>query len=137
MKIFETYTGNAMLNNALMTIEALGNLKTVTEITPNILLNLYNEKGLLKLNKRLKSYTMLFTKNGPLHNDKTNGDKTYDALFKTITNSFENDGNKLCEISGLRYNTPFNIIFERALKNIGLSKREIQKKDTNESRTWF
>lgn len=137
MKIFETYTGNAMLNNALMAIEALGNLKNVSEITPDILLQLYNKKGLLKLNKRLKSYTMLFTKNGPLHNDKANGDKTYDALFKTIINSFENEGDKRCEISGLKFNSTFNIVFERALKSIGIGEKEIQKKDTNLSRTWF
>lgn len=137
MKIFENYTGNAMLNNALMTIEALGNLKNVSEITPDILLKLYNSKGLLKLNKRLKSYTMLFTKNGPLHNDKANGDKTYDTLFKTIINSFENEGDRRCEISGLKFNIPFNIVFEKALRGIGIPEKEIQKKDTNLSRTWF
>ena len=137
MKIFKTYTGNAMLNNALMTIESLGNLKNVSEITPDILLQLYKEKGLLKLNKRLKSYTMLFTKNGPLHNDKANGDKTYEALFKTIISSFENEGDKRCEISGLKFNSSFNIIFEKALKSIGIAEKEIKKKDTKLSRTWF
>jgi hypothetical protein len=137
MKIFETYTGNAMLNNALMTVEALGNLKNVSEITPGILLQLYNDKGLLKLNKRLKSYTMLFTKNGPLHNDKANGDKTYDALFRTIINNFENEGDRQCEISGLKFNSTFNIVFEKALKSIDIPEKEIQKKDTNLSRTWF
>jgi hypothetical protein len=129
MKIFETYTGNAILNNALMTIEALGNLKKVSEISPDILLQLYNDKGLLKVNKRLKSYTMVFTKNGPLHNDKANGDKTYDALFKTIISSFENAGDKLCEISGLKFNTSFNVVFERALKSMGISEQEIKKKE--------
>lgn len=137
MKIFETYTGNAMLNNALMTIEALGNLKNVSEVTPDILLLLYNEKGLLKLNKRLKSYTMLFTKNGPLHNDKTIGDKTYDALFKTIIRNFENKGDKVCEISGLKFNITFNTVFEKALEGIGVPENKIKKKDTNLSRTWF
>lgn len=137
MKIFETYTGNAMLNNALMTIEALGSLNNVSEITPEILLKLYRDKNLLVLNKRLKSYTMLFTKNGPLHNDKARGDKTYDALFKTIINSFENEGDKICEISGLKFNTSFNAIYEEALLTIGVTKVEIKKKDTNLSRTWF
>lgn len=135
--MFENYTGNAMLNNALMTIEALAKLESVTEITPNVLLQLYNSKGLLKLNKRLKSYTMLFTKNGPLHNDKANGDKTYEALFKTIVNDFENEGDKICEISGLKFTNTFKTTFEIALKSIGVSENEIQKKDTNLSRTWF
>lgn len=51
MSIFKNYTGNAMLNNALMTIEALGNFKTVSEITPDVLLQLYKDKELLKMNK--------------------------------------------------------------------------------------
>jgi hypothetical protein len=137
MKIFETYTGNAMLNNALMTIEALGNLRNICEITPELLLRLYNDKGLLKLNKRIKSYTMLFTKNGPLHNDKANGEKIYDALFKTILSNFENEGKLACEISGLKFQTPFHKIFEKALRSIGVSEKEIQNKDTNIGRTWF
>ena len=137
MRIFESYTGNAMLNNALMTIEALGNLSSVSEITPDILLHLYNEKELLRLNKRLKSYTMLFTKNGPLHNDKAKGDKIYDALMKTIFKSFESEGEKICEISGLKFNVTFNTVYENALKSIDIPENEINKKDTTIGRTWF
>ena len=100
MAIFRTYSGNAMLNNALMTLEALGNLNNVSEITEELLLQLYEKRKLLEINKRLKSYTMLFTKNGPLHNDKTNGERIYDSLLKTILSSYENGGDKICEISG-------------------------------------
>lgn len=135
--IFNTYTGNAMLNNALMTIEALGGMKNVLEITPTLLLKIYEEKSLLKLNKRLKNYTMLFTKNGPLHNDKNNGDKVYDTLFKTIIEIFENEGENICEISGLKFQTPFNKVYEIALAKVGLSAKEIANKDTTISRTWF
>lgn len=137
MAIFESYTGNALLNNALMTIEALGNLKNVSEISPSVLLQLYEDKELLNMNKRLKSYTMLFTKNGPLHNDKASGDKIYDALFRTIISNFEKEGDKTCEISGLKFNTTFKAFFEIALKSIGITEKEIKKKDTNLSRTWF
>ena len=137
MKIFENYTGNAMLNNALMTIEALGNLNNVSEITPEILIKLYKDKNLLNLNKRLKSYTMLFTKNGPLHNDKARGDKTYNSLLNTIISNFESEGEYECEISGLKFNTSFSSLYEKALLNIGVPEKEIKKKDTNLSRTWF
>ena len=41
------------------------NLHRVENITPEILLDLYEKIDLKSLNKRLKSYTMLFTKNGP------------------------------------------------------------------------
>ncbi len=120
-----------------MTIEALGGMKNISEITPPLLLQLYEERGLLKLNKRLKNYTMLFTKNGPLYNDKNNGDKIYDTLFKTIIETFENTGENICEISGLKFQTPFNKVYEIALAKVGLSAKEIANKDTTISRTWF
>lgn len=137
VKIFETYTGNAMLNNALMTIEALSKLDNVSKITPDTLLKLYKEKALLSMNRRLKSYTMLFTKNGPLHNDRTSGEKVYDSLIKTIIESFESEGDRICEISGLRFSAPFEKIYAEALRKIGLSDKDIQKKDISINRGWF
>lgn len=137
MKIFNNYTGNAMLNNALMTIEALGKTNSVDEISTDLLFKIYEDKKLLKLNRRLKSYTMLFTKNGPLHNDKTNGEKVYDSLFKKIIGSFENDGNKTCEISGLKFETSFDEIFKQLLKELKYPDKEINKKDTSINRNWF
>jgi hypothetical protein len=137
MKIFNNYTGNAMLNNALMTIEALGKVNSIEEITTDLLFKIYDDKKLLKLNRRLKSYTMLFTKNGPLHNDKANGEKVYDGLFKKILATFENEGNKTCEISGLRFETSFDDIFKQLLKELKYTDKEIKKKDTSINRNWF
>ncbi|SOE21250.1 hypothetical protein SAMN06298216_1721 [Spirosomataceae bacterium TFI 002] len=137
MKIFNNYTGNAMLNNALMTIEALGKVNSIEEITTDLLLKIYDDKKLLKLNRRLKSYTMLFTKNGPLHNDKTNGEKVYDGLIKKILASFENEGNKTCEISGLKFETSFDDIFKQLLKELKYPDKDIKKKDTTINRNWF
>lgn len=135
--IFKNYTGNAMLNNALMTIEALGNLSNVSCITPSLLAMLFNKYDLKALNRRMKNYTMLFTKNGPLHNDKVNGNKIYVGLFKEIVESFENEGELICEISGLRFSTTFEELFKNTLRKIGLTQREIDKKDTSLSRMWF
>jgi hypothetical protein len=137
MAIFKTYTGNAMLNNALMTIEALADLKSVEEITSKLLLDIYQKVDLKSFNKRLKSYTMLFTKNGPLHNDKNNGEKIYDSLFNTIIDSFEDKGEKICEVSGLRFSKAFDQVYEEALKKIGFSEKEILKKDITLNRGWF
>lgn len=137
MGIFKTYTGNAMLNNALMTIEALTDLQGVEEITPELLLDLYGKVDLKSLNKRLKSYTMLFTKNGPLHNDKTNGDKVYDSLLKTILASYEDEGNRICEVSGLKFSKTFEQIYEEALRKVGFSEKEIRGKDITLNRGWF
>lgn len=137
MTILKSYTGNAMLNNALMTIEALEKLKDVSEITPSLLKDLYAKVDLRAINKRLKSYTMLFTKNGPLHNDKANGDKIYESLFNILISNFEHGGSKICEISGLKFEKSFAELYSLALKEVGLSDKEINSKDTNISRTWF
>jgi hypothetical protein len=137
VKIFNNYTGNAMLNNALMIIEALGNINSLENVTTGLLLKIYEDKKLLNLNRRLKSYTMLFTKNGPLHNDKTNGEKVYDGLFGKILTSFENQGNKTCEISGLKFDTTFDDIFKQVLKELEYPDKKIEKKDTSINRNWF
>lgn len=124
MKIFDNYTGNAMLNNALMTIEALANIQNVSEITPKLLLDLYNSENLKEINKRLKSYTMLFSLNNPLVNpakkaDNT-GEKTYNNLLLSIMKNFENQGSKVCEVSGLRFEKTFEIFYK---DEIELQKR--------------
>ncbi len=137
MRIFENYTGNAMINNALMTIESLGEVKSLESVTPDLLLQIYEKRNLLKLNRRLKSYTMLFTKNGPLHNDKTNGEKVYDGLMRKIISDFENDGQKTCELTGLKFETTFDEIFKQLLKELEYPEKEIKKKDTTINRNWF
>lgn len=55
MTIFKHYTGNALLNNALQTIEILGQVDCVSEITPQLLEKLYVDKHLLETNLCLKS----------------------------------------------------------------------------------
>lgn len=154
-KIFHTYTGNAMINNALMTIEALAGLKNVSEITPSLLKNLYNKVGLKNLNKRLKSYTMVFSLNNPLVNPakKANnvGEITYDNLLTAIMSDFESEGEKICEISGLRFNKTFEefykveldrqkaVLVKESKDDVQLNKelKNIDNTDTSLNRTWF
>lgn len=130
-----------MLNNALMTVEALAGLNSVAEITPEVLMKLYQQpiegSSLIDLNQRLKSYTMIYTKNGPLHNDKEFGIKIYNELLRNLFLNFEADGNITCEISGLKFNTSFDEIFKKSLSNVGLTKDKIFKKDTTLNRCWF
>ena len=127
MKIFETYTGNAMLNNALMTIEALAELNNVSEITPELLLELFQNKNLPELNKRLKSYTMLFSLNNPLVNPAKKkddvGEITYKNLLTSILKNCEFEGSLTCEISGLKFEKPFESFYEDEIK----SQKEILK----------
>lgn len=155
MTIFKTYTGNAMLNNALMTVEALAKLKDVSEITPALLKELYEKVKLKDINKRLKSYTMVFSLNNPLVNPakKANGagENTYHHLLNAIMNGFESEGDKVCEISGLRFNKTFEDFYkeeierqkvvllkeskdERELKN---ELKNAENTDTSLNRSWF
>ncbi|MDR3339588.1 MAG: hypothetical protein LBT25_05760, partial [Candidatus Symbiothrix sp.] len=135
--IFSNYTGSALLNNALMTIESLANISGVARITPGVLLKLYENLDLPKLNTRLKSYTMLFTKNGPLHNDKKNGNAIYDKLMRSILSNFEDEGEFCCEISGLHFQKSFSELYIQSLKKVGCSQKDIEKKDITINRCWF
>lgn len=153
--IFNTYTGNAMLNNALMTIEAMGGLNYVSQITPDILLELYKTKKVKELNKRLKSYTMLFSLNNPLVNPakKANdaGENTYNNLMLSIITNFEVKGTKICEVSGLSFNKTFEEFYKEEIENqkinIQLKKLDIKEEkkllanlantDFSLNRSWF
>lgn len=155
MKIFESYSGNAMLNNALMTIEALSNVKSVSEIKPNLLLDLYKSQELNEVNKRLKSYTMLFSLNNPLVNPAKKqdaaGEKTYNNLLLSIMKNFENQGSKVCEVSGLRFEKTFEDFYREEIeaqkKAIKLKKLDIKEEkklignldntDFSLNRSWF
>jgi hypothetical protein len=129
MTIFNNYTGNAMVNNALMTIEALANTQNVSEITPNLLLDLYKSQDLKEINKRLKSYTMLFSLNNPLVNPAKKadnaGEKTYNNLLLSIMKNFENQGSKVCEVSGLRFEKTFEDFYK---DEIELQKKAVKQK---------
>ncbi|MBK8656651.1 MAG: hypothetical protein IPN20_22690 [Haliscomenobacter sp.] len=135
--IFRTYTGNAMLNNALMTIEALARLKNVSEITSEVLLRLFNEYKLWLLYHRMKSYTMLFTRNGPLLNDDKLGETIYRQLLTKIGTFVESEGQHQCEISGLRFNTSFADWYTIVLRELRVPEKDIDKKDLTINRCWF
>lgn len=155
MKIFEAYTGNAMLNNALMTIEALANLNNVAEITPDLLLDLFEKENLVALNKRLKSYTMLFSLNNPLVNPAKKkdsvGEKTYRNLLNSILKNYESTGSFTCEISGLKFNKKFESFYEDEIKiqkevvrakklDLKEEKKQLNNLDNTDyslNRTWF
>lgn len=135
--IFKNYTGNPFLNNALQTIEALDGLNQVSDITTKILLDIYNKYKIWDLFKRMKSYSMLFSRNGPLLNDKDFGDNIFKGIIEYTLENFENEGQYQCEISGLRFNTPFSMIYEKVLYNIEYPVTKIRGKDKTINRCWF
>lgn len=143
MKIFETYTGNAMLNNALMTVEALAGLNNVSEITPEVLLKLYQQPieggSLIEFNLRFKSYTMIFSLNNPLVNPAKKidqmGQRVYDGILQSIVNNCKTEGEHICEISGLKFQKTFEdyyILEVEKLKDFVRSKKLEKKKEKTE-----
>ncbi|MEZ5044011.1 MAG: hypothetical protein R2828_29215 [Saprospiraceae bacterium] len=135
--IFNSYTGSAFLNNALQTIEVLGNTRTVQEITPQLIEGIYKKYEIWNLFTRMKSYSMLFTRNGPLLNDKEYGEKIFKGLIEYILENHETDGEKTCEISGLKFQTTFEAIYEKVLNKIKYPAEKIQGKDKTINRCWF
>jgi hypothetical protein len=143
MQIVKYYTGNPLLNNALMTVKALAGLSSISELTTEILkgriMKVYEELpySLMSLNLRFKSYTMLFTKNGPLYNDKKLGRQIYQSLLLKIIDDFKNEGDNVCDISGLRYEKSFSQLFSEVLIDLGISEKDVEKKDLTLNRCWF
>lgn len=144
-----------MLNNALMTIEALAKLNNVSEISPATLKELYSKVALKEINKRLKSYTMVFSLNNPLVNPakKANsaGENTYHYLLTAIMNGFESEGVHVCEISGLKFEKTFEDFYKEEIerqKHIAIKEtkdakqlnkvlKNLEKTDTSLNRSWF
>lgn len=136
--IFKNYTGSPFINNALQTIEVLAELDEVSEITTDTLMELYEKYKIWQLFTRpMKSYSMLFTRNGPLFNDKNFGDKIFKGIIERTLNNFETEGKYQCEISGLRFETPFSKIYEKTLYEIKYPVKKIKGKDKTINRCWF
>lgn len=143
MKIINHYTGNPMVNNALMTVKALAGLNDVRDITTDVLRNMITKVcddlpySLMSMNLRFKSYTMLFTKNGPLYNDKKLGEKIYETLLLKIVDGFEVDGDRQCNLTGLHYSRTFSDFMLETLIDLGVPEKEAKKKDLTMNRCWF
>ncbi len=126
-----------MLNNALLTIEALAELSSVQEITSEVLLVQLKKHDVGRLFKRMKCYTMLFTKNGPLHQDAEKGEMIYRSLLTCILQNVELEGSFQCELSGLRFTTPFSEFYTQTLLAQGFPEKDVLKKDRSINRCWF
>lgn len=143
MRIVNSYTGNPMINNALMTIKALAGLNNIQDITTELLQSMIRKVcvklpySLKDLNLRFKSYTMLFTKNGPLYNDKKMGEKIYENLLFDIVSGFENEGERQCNLTGLLFSKSFSEFMLDTLVKLGVPANEAKKKDLTLNRCWI
>ena len=135
MTIFKDYTGNTMLNNALQTIEAMAELDDVSQITPELLLEHFQQRNLPRLYQRMKNFTIIFSRNGPLFNgEASKREATFRNLFETVLQNFESDGPLQCEISGLRFKTTFLDIYFQVLTELGI---EPKSRDITLNRTFW
>jgi hypothetical protein len=151
--IFKNYTGSAFLNNALQTIEVLGGLDEVSEITTDTLLELYKEHKIWSLFKRMKSYSMLFM-NQPLINfqKKEFGTFIFQELMLSIIEDEKNyEGSSICPISGLKFNKEFSFYYRTVIEKVADKIRKtrtdpkklkndlknLYNTDTSISRCWF
>lgn len=145
MRIVNSYTGNPMINNALMTIKALAGLSNVQDITTELLESMIRKVcdklpySLKDLNLRFKSYTMLFSGNGLLYNPKSKDvDKdVYELLLLKITQGFELNGDNQCNLTGWRYSKTFSEYLLESMLDLGISKKNIKKKDLTLNRCWI
>ena len=143
MNIVNHYTGNPMVNNALMTIKALAGLRDVRDITTDVLRRMITRVcdelpyPLVSLNMRFKSYTMLFTNNGPLYYDKKMGKRIYETLMLKIIDGFETEGDRQCNITGMHYSRTFSDFMLDTLICLGVSEKEARGKDLTFNRCWF
>lgn len=137
MVIFQNYTGNAFLNQALITVEVLAGLNKVSEITPEVLRAQFDDNKVWELYRRMKNYTMLFTRNGLLFNDAKLGVTIYRKLFESILRDVDVSGPYQCEISGLKFSKPFSECYINVLNELDVSEKEIKKKDCTINRCWF
>ena len=145
MNIINHYTGNPMVNNALMTIKALVGLSSVRNISTEILHEMIKRVcdelpyPLADLNLRFNSYTMLFANNNPLRNPSCRklGKKVYETLLYKIVDGFESEGDKQCNITGLRYTKTFSDFMLESWISLGVPEKEAKKKDLTLNRSWF
>lgn len=145
MKIVNSYTGNPMINNALMTIKALAGLSNVQDITTELLESMIRKVcdklpySLKDLNLRFKSYTMLFGGNGLLYNpnSKEIDKEVYELLLLKITQGFELNGDSQCNLTGWRYSKTFSEYLLESMLDLGIPKKDIKKKDLTLNRFWI
>lgn len=134
-----------MVNNALMTIKALVGLSSVRNISTEILHEMIKRVcdelpyPLADLNLRFNSYTMLFANNNPLRNPSCRklGKKVYETLLYKIVDGFESEGDKQCNITGLRYTKTFSDFMLESWISLGVPEKEAKKKDLTLNRSWF
>lgn len=145
MRIVNSYTGNPMINNALMTIKALAGLSNIQDITTELLQSMIRKVcdklpySLKDLNLRFKSYTMLFGGNGLLYNpnSKEIDKEVYELLLLKITQGFELNGDSQCNLTGWRYSKTFSEYLLESMLDLGISKKDIKKKDLTLNRFWI
>lgn len=134
MRIFN-WTGNPFVDTGLMVILHLANKNDISELTYENMTTVFgNGKELARMNAKLKSFTMVFGRNGPLTNgygykQGTPSEKNYQIYINLVKGLLvasqikDNDG-YLCEICGIETNFNFANLYEQVLSKAGEKIKE-------------
>ena len=130
-----SWTGNPFVDTGLMVILHLANKNEISELSyENVKRVLGDGRELASRNAKLKSFTMVFGRNGPLTNgygykSGTPSEKNYQIyinLVKGLLNAIqikEQDG-YICEICGINTNFNFATLYKQVLSNAGEKIKE-------------
>ncbi|MEW6086854.1 MAG: Cas8a1 family CRISPR/Cas system-associated protein [bacterium] len=134
MGIFR-WTGNPFVDTGLIVILHLTNKNDISELSYDDVVRVFNDgKDLARMNAKLKTFTMVFGRNGPLTNgygykQGTPSEKNYQiyiSLVKGLLNASqaEDGGGYICEICGRNTNFDFANLYEQVLSKAGEKTKE-------------
>ena len=102
-------TGNPFVDTGWYAIAALSNRESVSDITQNDINRILSQYDIADINRKLKSFTMIFGTNGPLFQNafKPHNKEIYHDFLEELVRCFQDEPIELCEICGRMHN--FNI----------------------------
>lgn len=124
-------TGNPFVDTGLMVLTALAQRENVAELSPEDIRNVFGDgSSLVRNNKRLKSYTMVFGTNGALTQHAYKKIGKADAIYTGIMNRLlaqiadEGETGEPCDLTGIRSQLNFQRVVSESLVDAGLSVPE-------------
>jgi hypothetical protein len=122
-----TLTGNPFVDTGLMVLTTLADKETVDDLTFVDIRKVFGDgSSVLRVNQRLKSYTMVFGTNGPLTQPAYKKAKKNEAVYLgTVSRllshaEYEGTVGQPCDLTGIRSDLNFHEVAAAALVDAGL-----------------
>lgn len=107
-------TGNPFVDMGWCTITALAKKESVSDLELEDIKQVFKQYNIADINKRLKSFTMVFGTNGPLYQNsfKPNNKAIYHDFLEVLIQHFDNEfGQAICEICGEQHNFDIHTVW--------------------------